>query len=298
MAAIPAEIIEEIRNRCDIVEIIGNVVQLKRSGNASYKGLCPFHQEKTPSFHVNASRQSFHCFGCGKGGDVFRFFMERDNLSFVDAVKMLAARTGVIIPETADHEPGDHRSPRERLLEINAKMSDFFVRELKEHPASPIASYLQKRALPPEVVSLFKIGAAPDSWDAGVNFCRRCGFKDAELLDAGVARSSETHHRIYDFFRNRLIFTISDETGRPVGFSARSLEDKPKDGGKYINTAETAIFHKGKLLYALSESRRDSRYSFFTRKFASSNTSFTRNYFIAFNTFLNNYRLKNTMFFY
>ena len=110
MAGIPSEIIEEIRNRCDIAEVIGNTVQLKRSGQGTFKGLCPFHNEKTPSFHVNANRQTFHCFGCGKGGDVFRFFMERDNLTFVDAVKMLASRCGVVIPEDNYHSDGNTKS--------------------------------------------------------------------------------------------------------------------------------------------------------------------------------------------
>ena len=196
MAGISDDIIEEIRNRSDIVEIIGSVVQLKRAGTGTYKGLCPFHNEKTPSFHVNANRQSFHCFGCGKGGDVFRFFMERENMPFLDAVRMLASRAGVLIPEKSF---GDHNSQtareragsRERLFEINARVSEFFCRKLKQTPNSPVASYLAGRGLPQDIIEKFKIGAASDSWDEVVNYCRSLGYKDDELVNAGVARRSE-----------------------------------------------------------------------------------------------------------
>lgn len=268
MAGIPDDIIEEIRNRSDIVEIIGSVVQLKRAGAGTYKGLCPFHNEKTPSFHVNANRQSFHCFGCGKGGDVFRFFMERENMPFVEAVRMLAARAGVLIPEKSSGDQSiqharERAGSRERLYEINAKVSEFFCRKLKQNPGSEVARYLAGRGLPQDVIDKFKIGAASDSWDEVVNFCRKLGYTDDELVNAGVARRSEKG-RVYDFFRNRLVFTIENDSGRPVGFSARSLEAKPKDGGKYINTGETPVFHKGKLLYGLSHSRtgiRDKKYA-------------------------------------
>ena len=259
MAGIPDDIIEEIRNRSDIVEIIGSVVQLKRAGAGTYKGLCPFHNEKTPSFHVNANRQSFHCFGCGKGGDVFRFFMERENMPFLDAVRMLASRAGVLIPEKSYGDQSvqsarERAGSRERLFEINAKVSEFFCRKLKQNPQSEVASYLAGRGLPQDIIDKFKIGAASDSWDEVVNFCRKLGYTDDEMVNAGVARRSEKG-RVYDFFRNRLVFTIENDSGRPVGFSARSLEAKPKDGGKYINTGETPVFRKGKLLYGLSHSR-------------------------------------------
>ena len=132
MAGIPDDVIQEIRSRSDIVEVIGSVVQLKRSGAGTFKGLCPFHNEKTPSFHVNATRQSYHCFGCGKGGDVFRFFMERENMTFPDAIRFLASRTGVIIPESSyGNESAEsvrqRTGSRERLFAINAKVCEFFL---------------------------------------------------------------------------------------------------------------------------------------------------------------------------
>ena len=260
MAGIPDEIIEEIRNRCDIVEVIGSVVQLKRSGSGTFKGLCPFHNEKTPSFHVNANRQSYHCFGCGKGGDVFRFFMERENMTFPDAIRFLASRTGVIIPETSygseSAETTRQRAgTRERLFEINARVCEFFCRNLKNNPNGNVAQYLKSRGLPQEFIERFKIGAASESWDDVVKYCRSLGYRDDELIAAGVARKSEKSNRVYDFFRGRLVFTIENDAGRPVGFSARSLEAKPMDGGKYINTGETPVFRKGKLLYGLSLAR-------------------------------------------
>lgn len=253
------EIIEDIRSRCDIVELIGMFVQLRRAGTNTYKGLCPFHQEKTPSFHVDAARQTFHCFGCGKGGDVFRFFMEKENVGFVDALHMLASRVGVVIPENAPGgDPGEGRrraGERERLFQVNEAFAEFFHRVLVSNPASPAALYLQKRGIPPEVAEKFRIGACPDDWTACLNYGRSIGFTDAELVNSGiVSRKAETG-RCYDHFKGRLTFTIENEQGRAVGFSARALEATPA-GGKYINTTETPIFKKGNLLYALPLARR------------------------------------------
>ena len=253
------EIIEDIRSRCDIVELIGMFVQLRRAGTNTYKGLCPFHQEKTPSFHVDAARQTFHCFGCGKGGDVFRYFMEKENVGFVDALHMLASRVGVVIPENAPGgDPGEGRrraGERERLFQVNEAFAEFFHRVLVSNPASPAALYLQKRGIPPEVAEKFRIGACPDDWTACLNYGRSIGFTDAELVNSGiVSRKAETG-RCYDHFKGRLTFTIENEQGRAVGFSARALEATPA-GGKYINTTETPIFKKGNLLYALPLARR------------------------------------------
>ena len=253
------EIIEDIRSRCDIVELIGMFVQLRRAGTNTYKGLCPFHQEKTPSFHVDAARQTFHCFGCGKGGDVFRFFMEKENVGFVDALHMLASRVGVVIPENAPGgDPGEGRrraGERERLFQVNEAFAEFFHRVLVSNPASPAALYLQKRGIPPEVAEKFRIGACPDDWTACLNYGRSIGFTDAELVNSGiVSRKAETG-RCYDHFKGRLTFTIENEQGRAVGFSARALEATPARG-KYINTTETPIFKKGNLLYALPLARR------------------------------------------
>ncbi len=261
MAGIPEEIIEEIRSRCNIVDVIGGFVQLRRAGGNSYKGLCPFHQEKTPSFFVDSARQSYHCFGCGKGGDVFRFFMDKDNLTFVDAIRTLAGRAGVIIPETTGASPAerDQRTKeRERIYQINAELCSLFQKILRDDPNSPVARYLAGRGLPPEIIAKFKIGAAPAGWTGGVDYCRGLGFTDDELIAAGVAvRSHKDPGRIFDLFHDRLTFTIENEISRPIGFSARSLEAKPADGRKYVNSPETAIFKKSRTLYALSLARQE-----------------------------------------
>ena len=251
------DVIEEIRSRSDIVEVISSFgVQLKRSGGSSFKGLCPFHQEKTPSFHVDISRQSYHCFGCGKGGDVFRFFMDKENVDFVNAAQILAARCGVIIPEKAfTGKVKESQSERERLLAVNAEFSKFFCRILADNPSSPGAVYLKNRGITPDVIRKFKIGMAPDGWTAGLEYGKRLGFTEKELLLAGVARKKEDTGRVYDQFRKRVTFTIENEQGRPVGFSARTLEAKPADGRKYVNTPDTPVFHKGQLLYALPQAR-------------------------------------------
>lgn len=254
------DIIEDIRARCDIVELIGTFVQLKRSGTNTYKGLCPFHQEKTPSFHVDASRQTFHCFGCGKGGDVFRFYMDKENVGFVDALHMLASRVGVVIPENSGGgDPGEGRrraNERERLYRINEAFATFFHQVLIRNPNSPAAEYLRRRGIPPEVAERFKIGACPDEWTACLDYGRSLGFTDEELVTSGIIRKKAETGRCFDHFKGRLTFAIENEQGRVVGFSCRSLEAKPLAGGKYINTPETPIFKKGNLLYALPLARK------------------------------------------
>ena len=254
------DVIEEIRSRCDIVDLIGSVVPLKRSGTNTYKGLCPFHQEKTPSFHVDAARQMYHCFGCGKGGDVFRFCMERENVGFSDALHMLAARVGVVIPENSsrDEDPAAGRrraDARERLYRVNEDLCCFFERTLQANPDSPAARYLAGRGIPREVAERFRIGAAPDDWTACLRYGRSLGYTEEELVVSGIVRRKEETGRLFDHFKGRLTFAITNEQGRVVGFSARSLEAKPA-AGKYINTPESPVFKKGNLLYALPLARK------------------------------------------
>ena len=252
------DVIEEIRRRCDISEIITSCgVQLKRSGSSSFKGLCPFHQEKTPSFHVDTARQTFHCFGCGKGGDVFRFFMDKENVDFPNAAQILASRCGVVIPEKngGHRENPAARDERERLFAVNEEFSRFFCRFLRDNPHSPAAQYLAGRGIPRDVTEKFRIGAVPDTWTACRDYGRSIGFSDQDMLTAGILRRNEESGRIYDQFKGRLAFTIENEQGKAVGFSARTLEAKPLDGRKYVNTPETPVFTKGHLLYALPRAR-------------------------------------------
>ncbi|MBR2373193.1 MAG: DNA primase [Lentisphaeria bacterium] len=258
MAGFDQDIIEEIRSRCDIAEVIGNYVQLKRRGSTAYTGLCPFHQEKTPSFHVDGKWQRYHCFGCGKDGDVFRFIMDHDNIAFPDAVRQLAQRCGVILPESSDYDPGSSRANRdlrERLYKVNEEFSNFFVRFLRDNPGSPAGRYLEGRGIDRAVADKFKIGAVPDDRYACLNYGRHLGFSEEDLVAAGICGRAEGSGRFYERFTGRLTFAIENEYGRGVGFSARSLEPKPADGRKYVNTPETAIFKKGMLLYALPQAR-------------------------------------------
>lgn len=257
--SIPDYTIEEIRQRSDIVEVIGSFMPLKRSGNGSYKGLCPFHHEKTPSFTVNSARQSFHCFGCGKGGDVFRFVMEKENVDFPNAAHLLASRCGIIIPEAVydRSDPGRGKrlaDARERLYRLNEEFCRFFERELRKNPDSPAAKYLRSRGIDGETAAKFRIGCAPDEWDAGVKFGKGLGFSESEMVEAGLVKRSENANRYYDFFKGRLTFAIWNETGKVVGFSARVLESDAKVA-KYVNTPETPVFKKGSILYALPFAR-------------------------------------------
>ena len=258
MAGFNQDIIEEIRSRCDIADIIGAYVQLKRRGTNSFTGLCPFHQEKTPSFHVDGKWQRYHCFGCGKDGDVFRFIMEHDSISFPDAVEQLAQRCGVILPERGDFDAGQarvHRDTKERIYKVNEEFSNFFVRFLRENPNSPAGVYLQKRGITRDVADTFRIGAVPEERYFCLNYGKHLGFTDEDLVAAGICGRSEESGRIYERFTGRLTFAIQNEYGRGVGFSARSLEPKPADGRKYVNTPETMVFKKGMLLYALPQAR-------------------------------------------
>jgi DNA primase len=257
---IPPETLEEIRSRSDIATVIESFIPLRRQGN-TLKALCPFHKEKTPSFVVNPQRQIFHCFGCGKGGDVFRFVMEYEKLDFISAVRMLARRAGVPLEHTGRSSDG-HASQREMLFKINQEAARFYRQCLLERPEGEIARrYLAERALTERAGEDFMIGYAPDKWDALLKWAER-KFKSALLEQAGLAvpsatqkdsRSQEPHR--YDRFRNRLMFPIRDEQGRVIGFSGRSLASDDR-GAKYVNTPETPVFQKSRVLYALDRARR------------------------------------------
>ena len=256
---IPDEILERIRDRADIVEVAASYIQVKRAGSNRFKALCPFHNEKTPSFTLNQERQAYHCFGCGKGGDVFSFIMEKENVDFPNAVHLLADRYGILIPENAtgrsDSANDNHpKGPRkDRLFKLNEAATLFFQRSLAEHPHSPVAKYLETRKLPSELITEFKIGAAPDSWDAAQRHLASLGYTTEEMVASGILVKNDTG-KIYDRFRNRLMFTIWDEQGRIVGFSGRTVE-KESQGGKYVNTPETPLFKKSRILYALPLAR-------------------------------------------
>ena len=258
MALIPESIIAEVIQRSNIVEVINSYVPLKKSGNDSWKACCPFHQEKTPSFHVSESKQLYYCFGCQKGGDVVKFMREYLNLDYIEAIRQLAQRYGIHIPENVSPEEEQiyrrKRSEAGRLYDLHEALAGFYRRELLNNPNSPVAEYFAGRAIPAEYAEKFRIGAAPDSWDAGINFLKQSGFTEQEIVTAGVAIEKSPGGRIYDRFRNRLVFSITDENNRVIGFSARIIV-KDDNAPKYVNSPETPIFHKGSILYGLAQAR-------------------------------------------
>ena len=261
MAFIPESIIAEIVQRNNIVEVINSFVPLKKAGNGSWKACCPFHQEKTPSFHVSETKQLYYCFGCQKGGDVVKFMREYLNLDYVEALHQLAQRAGVVIPQniSAEEEAAyrQKRSEAGRLYDLHDALATFYRQELLRNPASPVAEYFATRQIPQDYAEKFRIGAAPDSWDASINFLKSQGFSEKEIIAAGVA-IEKSPGRCYDRFRNRLVFSITDENNRVIGFSARIIV-KDENAPKYVNSPETAIFHKGSILYGLAQARESIR---------------------------------------
>jgi DNA primase len=234
---------EEIRRTVDIVELIGQFVQLKRSGQ-SYMGLCPFHSEKAPSFTVSPSKQMFHCFGCKKGGDLFAFWMEYHRVSFPQALKDLAEKYHVSLPE---RDPGT-TGTKEAILRANEAAADFFHHLLmKSGKGKAGRDYLERRGIPGEIIDEFRLGYAPDEWDALAKALRERKITPETALQAGllIPRKTEGH---YDRFRNRVMFPIFDMRSQIVGFGGRVLDQSLP---KYLNTPETPVFQKGELLYGL-----------------------------------------------
>jgi DNA primase len=247
---IPEETIQEVLLRADIVDMLGDYVLLKKAG-ANYKGLCPFHSEKTPSFTVSPSKGLFYCFGCQASGNVLRFLMQHENLTFPEAVRLVAARYGVRVPElTARPQQEDTLEPFYRLHQA---ATAFFHRCLLRDPtAQPARAYCRQRQITSEVATRFALGYAPDSWDALCRDMQRQGFSEELLVRSGLAVTREHNRGAYDRFRNRLIFPIHDRLGRPVAFGGRYLDGaEALHTPKYVNSPETPIFHKSRSLYGL-----------------------------------------------
>lgn len=239
------ETIEKVREASDIVDVISEYVPLKRLGS-NFVGLCPFHHEKTPSFTVSHTKDFFHCFGCGEGGDVIAFIMKRENLSFPEAVKFLADRAGITIEE---RKPKDNKYLEERNkgYEINKVAARFFYNNLIKNKTA--LEYLYKRKINNKVIRQFGLGYALDNWNALYNYLKSQGFKDEEILKVGLIRKRSNNDGYYDVFRNRIIFPIIDIRGRVIGFGGRVLDDSMP---KYLNSQETYIFSKGNNLFGLN----------------------------------------------
>jgi len=256
MAPISRKIVEEIRNAADIQTIIGSYIPLRRAGSG-FKALCPFHREKTPSFHVNPQLQIYHCFGCGRGGDVFRFIMEYERVDFPTAVSLLADRLGIRL----EYDAGADRKPkadRPALFRLMSAAARYYHQILLESPAAEAArAYLHKRRLWEGAVKKFQLGYAPAAGSDIISWARKQGFSAELVAAAGLVVQREGHadgSRFVERFRDRIMFPISDEAGRVVAFSARVLEGDPRSA-KYVNSPDTAIFRKGRVLFGLSHAR-------------------------------------------
>jgi DNA primase len=250
MAGFGADVLDDIRARVDIVELVGQFVNLKRAGE-NWKGLCPFHTERTPSFTVNPKRGIFHCFGCGAGGDAFRFLMRHDRLAFPEAVRALAERTGVALAPAGEAQP-EAAGKLEALRRVMTLAADFYSRSLWEAGGAKAREYLDGRGVDPEVARRFGLGYAPASWDALLSRMTSEGVGDDLLVQAGLVLPRQTGGGFYDRFRGRLLFPIRDTQGRVVAFGGRALAGEEP---KYLNSPETPLYVKGQILYALDVAR-------------------------------------------
>jgi len=253
------ELIDQINAANDIVEVVSGYFPLKRTG-AVWKAICPFHDERTPSFTVNPQRQIFKCFGCGAGGGPIRFVMMYENLGFVDAAKKLAERAGIRVEQGMMSAEDEERvSMRRRLLALHAEAAEYFHLHLMKKPSAQVArDYLKGRGMGSDVARSWKIGYAPDAWDAMAAFGRDRGFDRDELLESGLVKLRDEDRPqgdFYDRFRGRVMIPICNDTGEVIAFSGRVLEKDAK-AAKYMNSPETMLFTKGAVLFGLHKSKR------------------------------------------
>jgi DNA primase len=268
MGTIPSETIEQIAAANDIVEVIGSYFPLKRAG-ANFKALCPFHQEKTPSFMVSPSRQTFHCFGCGAGGSVFRFVMDYEHTDFPSAVRKLAARVGItVVDERGAADQDRQRETRRTLLKLHGEGAEWFHENLiKKQAGQPARKYLKQRGITGEIAKRWQLGYAPDEWDAFGSWARGRGYDVRDLIASGLVKAKDETdsdqnqtsnlkpQTSYDRFRRRIMFPIHNDVGEVIAFSGRLLRDE-EGAAKYLNSPETPLFRKGNVLFGLNKSKR------------------------------------------
>jgi DNA primase len=259
MPRIAQETVEQVAAASDIVEVIGSYFPLKRAGS-QFRALCPFHQEKTPSFYVNPAKQSFYCFGCGAGGAVFQFLMQYENVDFPESVRRLASRAGIPIVDEELSAPEEERlSQRKRLLRLHFEAAEWFHRNLLRTKAADHArAYMKSRGLDIGIAKNWRIGYAPNTWNAFTGWATEAGFKREEIEASGLVKCRDENNPksgTYDRFRDRLIFPICNDVGEVIAFSGRILDPKAA-GGKYINSPETPLFSKGSILFGLHKSKR------------------------------------------
>ena len=251
MPLFPANFVDDLKSHVDIVQIVGERVQLRKSGGASWKGLCPFHGEKTPSFQVHGDRQYFHCFGCGAGGDVIEFVKRSDGVTFPDAVRQLAARAGIPVPEPEDAK-GDAESAREReaLLKIHEVAAAWFTAQLAAPHGRAAMRVLRDRGMTPETIELLAFGYAPNTGLSA--HLLAAGFTQSMLIKSGLAFQRDDG-QLRDRFRNRLMIPIARDSGAVIAFGGRAMEDGQQP--KYLNSPETSIYVKGRTLFGLNHGK-------------------------------------------
>lgn len=245
---------QAIKDRVDIVQLVQEYLPLKKAG-ANWKAPCPFHHEKTPSFMVHPEKQIWHCFGCGKGGDIFSFVQEMEGLDFAETLKLLADRAGIKLENNFQNEV--NKSQKNRIYEINAKAANFFNRMLLEMPASQAArDYLfVKRGLKKETVNEWQVGYIPDQWDLLTKYFLNKGIGIDDLIASGLTVKNEERKSSYDRFRGRIMFPIANVHGDVAGFTGRILFEKENSGGKYVNTPQTIVYDKSRILYGLNKAK-------------------------------------------
>ncbi|HEX2087415.1 MAG TPA: DNA primase, partial [Solirubrobacteraceae bacterium] len=244
------ESVDRVRDAIDMVDLVGSRTELRKAGPAQYQGLCPFHDERTPSLSVDAVKKLYHCFGCGAGGDGIGFVRELEGVDFVGAIELLADRYGVQL-EVAEEDPreAEKRRRRERLLALLDRTATYYERVLWESDeAAGARAYLLSRGLTEQALRAFRVGYSPSAWDRVLMASRRAGFSNQELYDAGLAQRGRDTGKLYDRFRARIMFPLADTRGRVVGFGARAMGEGR--GPKYLNTSENELFHKGRQVYA------------------------------------------------
>ena len=250
---------ERVRDAVDMVDLVSSRVELKRAGANRLTGLCPFHEERTPSFGINPAEKVYHCFGCQASGDAFTFVMETEGLDFKGALEHLADRYKITLElEDEDPQAAEQRKRRERLLELLERTATYYVRQLWESAeAAKAREYLAGRGLNEATLREFRVGYAPSAWDTVLNASRRAGFGNRELYDAGLAQRSQSSGKIYDRFRSQIIFPLADARGRVRGFAGRTMGEDTGERRrpKYVNSPESELFHKGKTLFAADLAR-------------------------------------------
>ena len=249
---------ERVRDAVDMVDLVSSRVELKRAGANRLTGLCPFHDERSPSFGINPVEKVYHCFGCQASGDAFTFVMETEGVDFKGALEHLADRYKIALElEDEDPQAAERRKRRERLLELLERTATYYVRQLWEsREAANAREYLAGRGLQEGTLREFRVGYAPSAWDTVLNASRRAGFGNRELYDAGLAQKSQSSGRIYDRFRSQIIFPLADPRGRVRGFAGRTMGGDGSDRRpKYVNSPEGELFHKGRTLFAADLAR-------------------------------------------